>query len=67
MPHRAARAPRTADRALGHRRAARGQGIVEYGLILGGSTVVAVVVLLFFGPTLSAVLDAIADAIDLAS
>lgn len=66
MPPRAAR---TADRRAPRlaRVRASGQGIVEYGLILGGSTVVAIVVLLFFGPTLSAVLDAIADAIDLAS
>jgi Flp pilus assembly pilin Flp len=49
------------------RRGIGGQGIVEYGLILGGSAAVAVVVLVFFGGTLSAVLDAIADAIDLAS
>ena len=44
-----------------------GQGIVEYGLILALSTVVAVVVLVFFGGTLSAVLEAIVQAIDQAS
>lgn len=45
----------------------RGQGIVEYGLILALSTVVAVVVLVFFGGTLSFVLEAIGQAIDQAS
>ena len=45
----------------------RGQGLVEYGLILALSTVVAVVVLVFFGGTLSAVLEAIGQAIDQAS
>jgi Flp pilus assembly pilin Flp len=44
-----------------------GQGIVEYGLILALSTVVAVVVLVFFGGTLSAVLEVIGEAIDQAS
>ena len=41
MKRRADRARRTADRPSGRRRAADGQGIVEYGLILGGSTIVA--------------------------
>jgi Flp pilus assembly pilin Flp len=45
----------------------RGQGLVEYGLILALSTVVAIVVLVFFGGTLSAVLEAIGLAIDQAS
>ena len=45
----------------------RGQGLVEYGLILGLSTMVAVVVLVFFGGTLSAVLEAIGQAIEQAS
>jgi Flp pilus assembly pilin Flp len=45
----------------------RGQGVVEYGLILALSTVVAIVVLVFFGGTLSAVLDAIGSAIEQAS
>ena len=44
-----------------------GQGIVEYGLILSLSAVVAVVVLVFFGGTLSAVLEAIGEAIEQAS
>ena len=45
----------------------RGQGLVEYGLILALSTLVAVIVLVFFGGTLSAVLNAVGDAIDAAS
>jgi len=45
----------------------RGQGVVEYGLILALSALVAVVVLVFFGATLSAVLEAIGQAIDQAS
>ncbi len=45
----------------------RGQGIIEYGLILALSAVVAVVVLVFFGGTLSAVLEAIGKAIEQAS
>jgi Flp pilus assembly pilin Flp len=45
----------------------RGQGIVEYGLILALSTLLAVVVLVFFGASLSAVLEAIGQAIDQAS
>ena len=45
----------------------RGQGIVEYGLILSLSALLALVLLLFFGPTLSAFLQAVGDAIDAAS
>lgn len=44
-----------------------GQGIVEYGLILTLSATVAIVVLVFFGGTLSAVLEAIGEAIQRAS
>ncbi|HET7473455.1 MAG TPA: hypothetical protein VFJ71_10040 [Candidatus Limnocylindrales bacterium] len=44
-----------------------GQGIVEYGLILGGSALVAVVLLVVFGGTLSAFLQVVGDAIDAAS
>ena len=47
--------------------AARGQGIVEYGLILSGSALLTVVLLVFFSGTVSAVLDAVGDAIDAAS
>jgi Flp pilus assembly pilin Flp len=45
-----------------HRESA--QGIVEYGLILALSAVVAIVVLVFFGGTLADVLDVIGRAID---
>ena len=45
----------------------RGQGVVEYGLILALSAVVAIVILLFFGGTLSAVLEAIGEAIEQAT
>ena len=48
-----------------HRESA--QGIVEYGLILALSAVVAIVVLVFFGGTLADVLDVIGRAIDSAS
>ena len=44
-----------------------GQGLVEYGLILAGSALVAVVLLVFFGGTLSAVLEVIGEAIEQAS
>jgi Flp pilus assembly pilin Flp len=45
----------------------RGQGVVEYGLILSLSALLAIVVLVFFGGTLSAVLEAIGQAIERAS
>lgn len=44
-----------------------GQGIVEYGLILSLSALLAVVLLVFFGGTLSAFLQAVGDAIDAAT
>jgi Flp pilus assembly pilin Flp len=44
-----------------------GQGIVEYGLILGLSAVVTIVVLVFMGATLADVLEVIGKAIDAAS
>jgi Flp pilus assembly pilin Flp len=44
-----------------------GQGLVEYGLILTGSALVAVVLLVFFGGTMSAILEAIGQAIERAS
>ena len=44
-----------------------GQGIIEYGLILSLSALVAVILLVFFGGTLSAFLQAVGDAIDAAS
>jgi Flp pilus assembly pilin Flp len=46
---------------------AGGQGLVEYGLILSLSALFAVVVLVFFGGTLSAVLQAVGNAIDSAT
>ena len=45
----------------------RGQGVVEYGLILSLSAGLAVTLLVFFGGTLSAVLKAVGDAIDAAT
>jgi Flp pilus assembly pilin Flp len=48
-------------------RASLGQGIVEYGLILALSALLAVVLLVFFGGALSAFLQAVGDAIDAAS
>jgi Flp pilus assembly pilin Flp len=43
------------------------QGVVEYGLILSLSALLAIVLLVFFGGTLSAFLQAVGDAIDAAS
>ncbi len=39
---------------------ARGQGVVEFGLILAIAAVVAVVAIVFFGPQLATILDLIA-------
>ena len=47
--------------------ASAGQGIVEYGLILAGSALVAMALLLFFGGTMSAFLKLVGDLIDSAS
>jgi Flp pilus assembly pilin Flp len=44
-----------------------GQGVVEYGLILALSALVAAIVHLVFGRTLAAVLEAIGEAIERAS
>ena len=55
------------DGLVGRRRGSRGQGLVEYGLILSLSALLAVVLLVFFGGTLSVVLQAVGDAIDAAS
>ena len=46
---------------------ARAQGVVEYGLILALSSLFAVVLLVFFGGTLAAILDVIGEAIEQAS
>jgi Flp pilus assembly pilin Flp len=54
-------------RRPGERLIGLGQGIVEYGLILGLSAILTVVLLVFFGGTLSVVLQAVGDAIDAAS
>ena len=51
----------------GLRLGAAGQGLVEYGLILVLSALLAVVLLVFFGGTLSAFLQAVGDAIDAAT
>jgi len=48
-------------------RGPRGQGVVEYGLILALSSLFAVVLLVFFGGTLAAILDVIGEAIEEAS
>jgi Flp pilus assembly pilin Flp len=48
-------------------RSQSGQGLVEYSLILGLSAVVALVVLVFFGATLSDILEFIGRLIDEAS
>ncbi len=55
--------PSTASRFA----AAAGQGIIEYGLILSLSAVLAVVLLVVFGGTLSALLQVVGDAIDAAT
>ncbi len=49
------------------RNAERGQGLVEYGLILSGIAIVAIVTLVFFGDALAHVLDVIGNAIDQAT
>ena len=45
----------------------RGQGLVEYGLILGGIAIVAIVTLVFFGDVVAQVLDWIGNLIDRAT
>ena len=47
--------------------AERGQGLVEYGLILGGIAIVAIVTLIFFGDVVAQVLDWIGNLIDRAT
>ena len=44
----------------------RGQGLVEYGLILALTALFTVLILVVFGGTLAEVLDAIGDAIEAA-
>jgi hypothetical protein len=48
------------------RRAGGGQGVVEYGLILSLSAMLAFGILVFAGGTLADVLDLITDAVDAA-
>jgi Flp pilus assembly pilin Flp len=45
----------------------RGQGIVEYGLILGLTALVTVVALVFFGGALATALSLLGQAIDSSS
>jgi Flp pilus assembly pilin Flp len=45
----------------------RGQGLVEYGLILALTTILTVLILVVFGGTLADVLVAIGGAIDAAT
>lgn len=45
----------------------RGQGLVEYGLILSLTAVVATVILVFFGSQLAQALDLIGSIIDSAT
>jgi len=52
------------DRARPPAASERGQGIVEYGLILGLIAVVAVVALMFFGDALATALSLLGQAID---
>ena len=47
--------------------ASRGQGLVEYGLILALTTILTVLILVVFGGTLADVLVAIGGAIDAAT
>ena len=41
-----------------------GQGIVEYGLILGLTSMLTIVILVFFGATVAQILAAVGTAID---
>ena len=60
--------PRAAAAWVVARRARpRGQGVVEYGLIMALSALLAVVLLVFFGGAMSAFLQVVGDAIDAAS
>jgi hypothetical protein len=43
---------------------AAGQGIVEYGLIIGGAALLAFVILVFFGGQLADIVGFITDLID---
>jgi Flp pilus assembly pilin Flp len=67
MPPTSPPEPRVLNLLLRGRDALRGQGVVEYGLILSLSAGLAITLLVFFGGTLSAVLKAVGDAIDAAT
>ncbi|MEA2675681.1 MAG: hypothetical protein QOI92_2873 [Chloroflexota bacterium] len=67
MPPTSRPEPRVRSVLLRGRDAVRGQGVVEYGLILSLSAGLAVTLLVFFGGTLSIVLKAVGDAIDAAT
>lgn len=58
---------RSARRRRARRATERGQGLVEYGLILTGIAVVAIVTLVFFGDQVAGILDLIGNLIDRAS
>ena len=45
----------------------RGQGLVEYGLILALTSLLTLLILVVFGSTLADILDLIGDAIDAAT
>ena len=45
----------------------RGQGLVEYGLILALTSILTLLILVVFGGTLADILDLIGDAIDSAT
>ena len=47
--------------------AGRGQGLVEYGLILALTSILTLLILVVFGGTLADILDLIGDAIDAAT
>ena len=48
-------------------RSSPGQGLVEYGLILGGSALVTVVTLVVLGPVLAEVIEFIVSLIEAAT
>jgi Flp pilus assembly pilin Flp len=64
---RADGSPSFASDLDGLRHGVPGQGLVEYGLILSLSALLALVLLVVFGSTMSAFLQAVGDAIDAAT
>jgi Flp pilus assembly pilin Flp len=63
----AASLPEAPRRSVVRRTRSDGQGLVEYGLIVGGIAVVALVTLVFFGDQVAQVLDFIGSLIDQAT